>query len=71
MPTGNAKPMECEADDAAKLNALRSAARIGVAALERGEFKEFEDAHELRTYLDDLSDKIISDASDRSVPRTR
>jgi antitoxin ParD1/3/4 len=29
------------AEDASKLKALRSAARVGVAALDRGEFKEF------------------------------
>src|SRR5204863_8475250 len=30
-----------EAEDAAKLDALRDAARIGVTALDRGEFREF------------------------------
>jgi antitoxin ParD1/3/4 len=30
------------AQDAAKLGALRHAARVGIAALDRGEFKEFE-----------------------------
>ena len=51
-----------EAEDATKLKALRSAARLGVGALERGEFKEFEDMEELRTYLNDLSEKVISKA---------
>jgi antitoxin ParD1/3/4 len=51
-----------EAEDATKLKALRSAARLGVGALERGEFKEFEDMDELRTYLSDLSEKVISKA---------
>lgn len=49
-----------EAEDASKLKALRSAARVGVGALERGEFKEFVDIEELRTYLNDLSEKVIS-----------
>jgi len=31
--------------------------------LEQGEFKEFADADELQEYLDDLSEKIISEAS--------
>lgn len=51
-----------EAEDAIKLKALRSAARLGVGALERGEFKEFEDMGELRAYLNDLSEKVISKA---------
>jgi antitoxin ParD1/3/4 len=52
-----------EAEDAGKLRALRSAARVGVGALDRGEFKEFGDIDELRTYLNDLSEKIISKAA--------
>jgi antitoxin ParD1/3/4 len=51
-----------EAEDASKLKALRSTARVGVVALERGEFKEFGDIDELRTYLNDLSEKVISKA---------
>lgn len=51
-----------EAEDATKLKALRSAAQLGVAALEREEFKEFEDMDELRDYLTDLSEKVISKA---------
>ena len=53
-----------EAEDASKLKALRSAARVGIAALERGEFKEFENAEELRAYLNDISEKIISKAAE-------
>src|SRR5437016_13912243 len=49
-----------EAEDAAKLEALREAARVGVAALDRGEFREFASTGDLRTYLYDLSEKIIS-----------
>jgi antitoxin ParD1/3/4 len=52
-----------EAEDASKLKALRSAARVGVSALDRGEFKEFGDIDELRTYLNDLSEKVISKAA--------
>jgi antitoxin ParD1/3/4 len=47
-----------EAEDAGKLMALRAAA--GVAAVDRGEFKEFRDIEDLRAYLNDLSDKVIS-----------
>ena len=51
-----------DAEDAAKLEVLRQAARVGVEALDRGEFKEFENIEELRTYLNDLSEKVISGA---------
>jgi len=47
-----------EAEDAGKLMALRAAA--GVAAVDRGEFKEFRDIEDLQAYLNDLSDKVIS-----------
>jgi antitoxin ParD1/3/4 len=49
-----------EAEDAGKLKALRSAARIGVAALDRGEFKEFRSIEDLQAYLNNLSEKVIS-----------
>ena len=49
-----------EAEDATKLEALREAARVGIAALDRGEFKEFENIEDLQTYLNDLSEKVIS-----------
>ena len=52
-----------EAEDASKLKVLRSAARVGVGALARGEFKEFCDIDELRAYLNDLSEKVISKAA--------
>ena len=46
-----------------KLEALRAAARIGVAALNRGEFKEFRNIEDLQAYLNELSDKAISKAA--------
>ena len=49
-----------EAEDAGKLEALRAAARVGVDALKRGEFKEFRNVEDLRAYLNDLSDRVIS-----------
>jgi antitoxin ParD1/3/4 len=49
-----------EAEDAGKLKALRAAARVGVDALDRGEFKEFSDIEELQSYLNDLSERVIS-----------
>ena len=48
-----------EAEDAGKLKALRAAARIGVGALDRGEFKEFRNVEDLQAYLNDLSEKVI------------
>ncbi|CCE11919.1 putative transcriptional regulators, CopG/Arc/MetJ family [Bradyrhizobium sp. STM 3843] len=49
-----------EAEDASKLKALQAAARVGVAALDRGDFKEFGNIEELQAYLNDLSEKVIS-----------
>lgn len=49
-----------EAEDATKLEVLREAARVGVAALDRGEFKEFENIEDLQAYLNNLSEKVIS-----------
>lgn len=40
-----------EPEDAAKLQALRAAAEVGAAALERGEFEEFADASALVAHL--------------------
>jgi antitoxin ParD1/3/4 len=52
-----------EAEDASKLKALRAAARVGVGALDRGEFKEFRNTEDLQAYLNDLSEKVISKAA--------
>ena len=52
-----------EAEDASKLKALRAAARVGVGALDRGEFKEFRNIEDLQAYLNDLSEKVISKAA--------
>jgi antitoxin ParD1/3/4 len=49
-----------EAEDESKLRALRAAARVGVAALDRGEFEEFGTIEDLQAYLNDLSEKVIS-----------
>src|SRR6266496_4724209 len=52
-----------EAEDASKLKALRAAARVGVGALDRGEFREFRNVEDLQAYLNDLSEKVISRAA--------
>ncbi len=49
-----------EAEAAAKLGALRTAAGVGVDALDRREFKEFRDIEDLQAYLNNLSDRVIS-----------
>jgi antitoxin ParD1/3/4 len=49
-----------EAEDAGKLKALRATARVGVGALDRGDFKEFGNIEELQTYLNYLFKKVIS-----------
>src|SRR4051794_11686304 len=43
-----------EGEDASKLKALRSAAGVGVGALDGGKLKELGDIDELRTYLNAL-----------------
>lgn len=48
-----------EAEDVAKLVALREAAAVGIAALDRGDFIEFPDADALGEYLDAVADSII------------
>ncbi|MBI4213674.1 MAG: type II toxin-antitoxin system ParD family antitoxin [Chloroflexi bacterium] len=48
-----------EEEDEARLTALREAAAVGVAALERGEFTEFADADGLLRYLDEVADRVI------------
>lgn len=40
-----------EDNDAAKRDALRQAALVGIAAIERGDFREFSDVDALRSHL--------------------
>jgi antitoxin ParD1/3/4 len=54
-----------EAEDAAKLQALRAAAHVGEAALERGELREFADASALVAHLNAIADAAISAAADK------
>jgi len=51
-----------EAQEAAKLEALRAAAQVGFSALDRGEFKEFADASALIAHLDRLAEGVVSRA---------
>ena len=45
-----------EAEHAARLDALRDAAEISIAALERGAFKEFRDSEPLEDYLNGIAE---------------
>jgi antitoxin ParD1/3/4 len=49
-----------EAEEAAKLEGLRSAARVGADALERGKFKEFANASALVEHLKKLADTVLA-----------
>lgn len=49
-----------EAEDAAKLVALREAARIGMADFDAGRFGSFSDASEMRKHLRARAAKVIA-----------
>ena len=48
-----------EAEDAAKLEGLRTAAATGIAAIEAGAYTEFREPGRLQSYLSEISDGII------------
>ncbi len=48
-----------EAEDQAKLEALRQAAAVGIADIAAGRFVEFEDGEAMAAYLNRLADKVI------------
>ena len=51
-----------EAEDAAKLAALKDAARLGIASFEAGEFRDFADPKDLQKHLKDVAAKAIANA---------
>jgi antitoxin ParD1/3/4 len=51
-----------EAEDAARLEALRAAAREGVVAIERGDAETFETAAELADFISKIGTAAIKDA---------
>ncbi len=51
-----------EVDEATKLEALRGAADLGLAALERGAFKQFADASSLIAHLNKVAEVTLDDA---------
>ncbi len=53
-----------EAEDHAKLTALREAARIGFQAIGRGDYEEFQDMQDMNAYLDELTEEVIRSLSE-------
>lgn len=51
-----------EAEDAARLAALREAAAVGVGALERGAYREFSDAEALAAHLREITEPVLADS---------
>lgn len=54
-----------EAEEAAKLQALREAARTGMVDFEEGRFRSFNDANALSRHLKDLAAKAMSGSKRR------
>lgn len=54
-----------EAQDAARLVALRDAAHLGIAAIEGGEFRDFAEGEGLAAWLETLGEAAIADARKR------
>jgi antitoxin ParD1/3/4 len=54
-----------EAEDAAKLQALRAAADAGIAAIERGEYRAFDSMDDLVAHLDTVAQEAIEAARRR------
>lgn len=48
-----------EAEEAAKLAALRAAADAGIAAIERGDYREFDSMDDLAAHLDKVAREAI------------
>jgi antitoxin ParD1/3/4 len=54
-----------EAEDAARLEGLRRAAKAGIEAIERGEYTEFAGFDRLERYLVDKTEAVIATATKR------
>ena len=52
-----------EAEDEARLAALREAARVGIADIEAGRFSHFETKAELRRHLDGIARTAIAEGA--------
>jgi antitoxin ParD1/3/4 len=53
-----------EAREAAQLEALQQAARLGFADLAEGRYRDFESVDDLADYLHELSERVLSGAPD-------
>ncbi|MGL4964787.1 MAG: type II toxin-antitoxin system ParD family antitoxin [Inquilinus sp.] len=51
-----------EQEDAAKLERLRAAVDVGIAAMERGEYTEFDSMDDLERHLNAIAEKAIAGA---------
>jgi antitoxin ParD1/3/4 len=51
-----------EAEDASRLEALRSAVNVGIADFEQGRFATFESGAQLRSHLGSVASKAIAGA---------
>jgi len=49
-----------EAEDAAKLKALREAVQVGIDDIEAGRYREFESFEDLRTHLNEKASQAIA-----------
>lgn len=50
-----------EAAHAVKVQALREAVQAGIASIERGAYREFEDLDALQAHLDEIGEAAIAD----------
>lgn len=53
-----------EQEDAARLERLRAAVDIGIAAMERGEYMEFDSMDDLERHLNAVAEEAISRATE-------
>ena len=51
-----------QAEDAARLEALREAVAVGIAEIEAGRYREFDSAETLRQYLSTVAEEAIATA---------
>lgn len=54
-----------ESEDKARLKSLREAARLGIADIDAGRFRDFGSSTELQTHLDTLAHRTIRQAPKR------
>lgn len=54
-----------ESEDKARLKSLREAARLGIADIEAGRYREFSSNSDLQAHLDSLAQKAVHRASRR------